>query len=84
MTLITPGGNYPALWTRDFAMSLDCGLIGPAEILPQLRLIARCQNGDKERRLQSGGIVPPFAIVDHVNLAGGAVFYPGTCSSGKD
>ena len=33
MTIITPGGNYPALWTRDFAMSLDCGLIGPAEIL---------------------------------------------------
>jgi hypothetical protein len=84
ITLITPGGNYPALWTRDFAMSLDCGLIGAAEILPQLRLIARCQNGEKERRLSSGGIIPPFAIVDHVNLAGGAVFYPGTYSSGED
>jgi hypothetical protein len=84
ITLITPGGNYPALWTRDFAMSLDCGLIGAAEILPQLRLIARCQNGEEERRLQSGGIIPPFAIVDHVNLAGGAVFYPGTYSSGED
>ncbi|MCX6931056.1 MAG: hypothetical protein NT154_48820, partial [Verrucomicrobia bacterium] len=84
ITLITPGGNYPALWTRDFAMSLDCGLIGAAEILPQLRLIARCQNGEKERRLPSGGIIPPFAIVDHVNLAGGAVFYPGTYSSGDD
>jgi hypothetical protein len=82
--LITPGGNYPALWTRDFAMSLDCGLIGATEILPQLRLIARCQNGEKERRLSSGGIIPPFAIVDHVNLAGGAVFYPGTYSSGED
>jgi hypothetical protein len=84
ITLITPGGNYPALWTRDFAMSLDCGLIGAAEILPQLRLIARCQNGEKERRLSSGGIIPPFAIVDHVNLTGGAVFYPGTYSSGED
>jgi hypothetical protein len=82
--LITPGGNYPALWTRDFAMSLDCGLIGATEILPQLRWIARCQNGEKERRLSSGGIIPPFAIVDHVNLAGGAVFYPGTYSSGED
>ena len=30
ITLITPGGNYPALWTRDFAMSLDCGLISAA------------------------------------------------------
>jgi hypothetical protein len=84
ITLITPGGNYPALWTRDFAISLDCGLISAAEILPQLRLIARCQNGEKERRLPSGGIIPPFAIVDHVNLAGGAVFYPGTYSSGDD
>jgi hypothetical protein len=84
ITLISPGGNYPALWTRDFAMSLDCGLIKAAEIPPQLRLIARCQNGEKERRLPSGGIIPPFAIVDHVNLAGGAVFYPGTYSSGDD
>lgn len=84
ITVITPGGDYPALWTRDFAMSLDCGLIAAAEILPQLRLIARCQNGEKERRLSSGAIIPPFAIVDHVNLAGGAVFYPGTYSSGDD
>ena len=84
ITVITPGGNYPALWTRDFAMSLDCGLIGAAEILPQLRLIAQCQNGSTERRLPSGAIIPPFAIVDHVNMAGGAVFYPGTYSSGDD
>lgn len=84
ITLVSPGGNYPALWTRDFAMSLDCGLIDAAEILPQLRLIARCQNGEKERRLKSGAILPPWAIVDHVNLAGGAVFYPGTYSSGED
>ncbi len=84
ITLISPGGNYPALWVRDFAMSLDCGLIGPTEILPQLRLIARCQNGDNERRLPSGAIIPQFAIPDHINLAGGAVFYPGTYSSGND
>jgi hypothetical protein len=84
ITLVTPGGNYPALWTRDFAMSLDCGLIEPAERLSQLRLIAQCQNGEKERRLKSGAVVPPFAIVDHVNFTGGAVFYPGTYSSGED
>ena len=84
ITLITPGGNYPALWVRDFAMSLDCGLIKPVEISPQLRLIAKSQNGEKERQLASGGIIPPFSIVDHVNLAGGAVFYPGTYSAGED
>jgi hypothetical protein len=83
-TLVTPGGNYPALWVRDFAMSLDCGLIGPAEVLAHLRLIAQAQNGEKERRLKSGAIIPPFAIPDHVNFNGGAVFYPGTYSSGED
>lgn len=82
--LITPGGNYPALWIRDFAMSLDCGVIGAGEILPQLKLIARCQNGAEERRLPSGAIIPPYAVPDHVSLAGGAVFYPGTLSSGDD
>ncbi len=84
ITLITPGGNYPALWVRDFAMSLDCGLIPPAEVLPQLRLIARCQNGAGERRLRSGAIVPPFAVPDHITLRGEAVFYPGTYSPGED
>lgn len=83
-TLISPGGNYPALWTRDFAMSLDAGLIGAEEILTQLRLLAQTQNGARERRLASGAIIPPFAVVDHVNLAGGAVFYPGTYSAGED
>jgi hypothetical protein len=83
-TLITPGGDYHSFWIRDFAMSLDCGLIPPEEILPHLRLVARCQNGEKERRLASGAIIPPFAIPDHINFDGGAVFYPGTYSSGED
>jgi hypothetical protein len=84
LTLVSPGGNYPALWTRDLAMSLDCGLMEPREILPQLRLLAQCQHGARERRLSSGGVLPPYAIVDHVNLAGGAVFFPGTYSAGED
>jgi hypothetical protein len=82
--LITPGGNYPAMWVRDFAMSLDCGLIRPEEILNHLLLIARSQNGETERRLASGAVIPPFAIPDHINFDGGAVFYPGTYSAGED
>lgn len=82
--LITPGGNYPALWVRDFALSLDCGLVGTDELQAHLELIARTQNGEQERRLKSGAIIPPFAIPDHVNLDGSAVFYPGTFSSGED
>lgn len=84
LSLITPGGRYPALWVRDFAMSLDCGLIPAADILAHLRLILRCQHGPQERRLASGGIVPAWAIPDHVTLAGGAVFFPGTYSTGED
>ena len=84
LSLITPGGRYPALWTRDFAMSLDCGLIPPADILAHLRLILACQHGPQERRLSSGGLVPAFAIPDHVTLQGGAVFFPGTYSAGED
>jgi hypothetical protein len=72
------------MWVRDFAMSLDCGLIRPQEILDHLRFIARSQNGAKERRLKSGGIIPAFAIPDHINFDGGAVFYPGTYSAGED
>lgn len=82
--LITPGGNYPAFWIRDYAMSLDCGLIGPEKMLPQLKLIARCQSGGIERKLQSGGIVPPYSIPDHIRMDGRPVYYPGTYSAGED
>ena len=83
--LFTPGkGGYPAFWIRDFSMALDSGLIGLGEMLNHLRLLAGCQNGPDERRLKSGGIIPPYAIPDHINFDGSAVFYPGTYSSGED
>lgn len=83
-TLICPGGHYPAYWIRDFAMALESGFITPEEMLNHLRLTARAQNGPVARRLANGLIVPPFAIPDHINFDGGAVFYPGTMSSGND
>ena len=85
-TLIRPGGRdcYPAFWIRDFAMSLPSGFITPDEALTHLRLIAKCQNGPQERRLNSGGIIPPYAIPDHINFDGSPVFYPGTMSAGED
>src|SRR5205823_11532128 len=49
-----------------------------------LNVIAHAQNGPTERRLKSGAIVPPYAIPDHVNFDGGAVFFPGTMSAGDD
>jgi hypothetical protein len=74
--LITPGGNYPAFWVRDYAMSLDCGLIGPDEMLPQLKLIARGQNGPRERKFLSGATIPPFAIADYIRMSGRPVHVP--------
>src|SRR4051812_9337244 len=61
--LIRPGGRdcYPAMWVRDFSMSLDCGLIGRDEILAHFNLIASKQNAATERRLKSGAIIPPHA-----------------------
>jgi len=85
-TLIRPGGRacYPAVWTQDFAITLATGFVTAEEIKNHLRLIAKAQNGEKERRLKSGAIIPPFAIPDHVLFDGQAVFYPGTYSSGED
>ncbi len=85
-TLIMPGGRggYPAFWIRDFAMSLDSGLITPQEMFHHLRLIAQCQNGPVARKLKHGLLIPPFSIPDHINFDGTAVFYPGTYSSGED
>ena len=83
-TLICPGGNYPAYWVRDFAMSLESGFVTPGEVLNHLRLTARAQNGPTARRLANGLVIPPFAIPDHINFDGGAVFYPGTMSSGNN
>ena len=83
-TLIMPGGNYPAYWIRDFAMSLDSGCVTAEEMLDHLRLTARCQNGPEIRRLKNGLMVPPFAIPDHINFDAGPVFYPGTYASNAE
>jgi hypothetical protein len=85
-TLIRPGGwdCYPAMWVRDFSMSLDCGLITAEEAHDHLKLIASRQNGAATRKLRSGAIVPPHAIPDHINFDASAVFYPGTMSAGED
>jgi hypothetical protein len=72
------------MWVRDFSMSLDCGFITPDEAKQHLDLIARCQNGPRERKLKTGAIIPPHAVPDHINFDGGAAFYPGTMSAGDD
>lgn len=84
--LVTPCGRrgYPAFWIRDFSMALDSGLVEAPEIEAHLKLVARCQNGEKTRPLSNGLSIPPFAIPDHVDFDGRGVFFPGTYSSGDD
>jgi len=78
-TLIRPGGRncYPAFWIRDFAMSLDSGLITPEEAIHALLMTARLQ-APQDRFLPSGSFVPRGAIADHITFGGEPIFYPGT------
>lgn len=81
---VTPGGDYPSLWVRDFSMAAGCGLIDGHTIERHLRLIASVQSGAAERTLASGAVIPAYAIPDHIRYDGRPVFYPGTYSSGED
>ena len=83
---VRPGGRdcYPAIWIQDFTMSYSSGLIPPMLGQRHLELIAATQNGPAARLLQNQVAIPPWAIADHINLDGSAVFFPGTYSSGSD
>ncbi len=58
-TVIRPGGRncYPAVWIRDFTMSLEYGLIPPDEIEHALMLTAHCQ-APEDWRTPTGSLVP--------------------------
>ena len=78
-TLIRPGGRtcYPAFWIRDYAMSLESGLVTLDEQRHMLLLTAEHQQ-DEERHLPSGSVVTPGSIPDHISFGGKPIFYPGT------
>ncbi|MBQ7719889.1 MAG: hypothetical protein IJT56_04820 [Clostridia bacterium] len=85
--LLLPSGDekYGSFWLRDCAMMTESGLI-PDDTLKEYLLIfaSHGQNGGDGRELKNGLYVPPYALCDHLNYDGGAVFYPGTYSSGDD
>lgn len=85
-TLIFPSGTdcYPAFWIADVTLSLESGYILPYEIKGMLELTLETQNGPEMRCLDSGAIIPPFAIPNHILLTGEPVYFPGTCSPGSD
>ncbi|MFK5924922.1 MAG: hypothetical protein QM496_22305, partial [Verrucomicrobiota bacterium] len=74
---ITPGG-YPAIWVQDFAIIYSSGLIPREDGVRHLQLILEKQNGAVAKDLGNQVMVPPYAIADHINVDGNAVFFPGT------
>lgn len=78
-TLIRPGGRscYPAFWIRDYAMSLECGMISQQEQKHALLLTAAKQQNN-DWHTPTGSLVPRGAIPDHINLDGSPIFFPGT------
>jgi hypothetical protein len=77
-TLIRPGGreDYPAFWIRDYAMSVECGIIPAEEQLHALRYTAAHQV-DKETSLPTGSVLPVGSIADHISFGGVPIFFPG-------
>ncbi len=78
--LIKPGGRdcYPSFWIRDYAMSLESGLITPKEQLDIL-LYTAARQSDSTWKTKTGSWVPTGSIPDHIRLNDGLpVFFPGT------
>ncbi|MEO6962146.1 MAG: hypothetical protein ABIY90_09270 [Puia sp.] len=76
--LIRPGGAYPSFWIRDYAMSLESGLIVRKEQEHMLLLTASTQC-DQTWITHGGSLVPYGAIADHIRTDDGLpIFFPGT------
>ena len=78
--LIRPGGNYPSFWIRDYAMSLESGLVKRAEQEHMLLLTASTQC-DQTWITAGGSMVPYGAIADHIRTDDALpIYFPGTYS----
>ncbi|HSI77018.1 MAG TPA: hypothetical protein VK957_14050, partial [Lunatimonas sp.] len=81
-TLIRPGGKdaYPSFWIRDYALSLETGMVGIEEQLHMLTLTASTQS-EKTWITKGGSLVPFGAIADHIRIdTGEPIYFPGTYS----
>jgi hypothetical protein len=79
-TLIRPGGRdcYPAFWIRDYAMSVNCGLVSKEEQKHMLQLTASAQC-DQTWISKAGSIIPLGAIADHIRIDDSKpIYFPGT------
>lgn len=85
--ILLPSGDekYYSFWIRDAAMMAESGLIPDDDLKKYIEIIVtHAQNGEDTLFLENGLTVPAFAIADHVNYDGNAVFFPGTYSSGSN
>ena len=80
ITLIKPGGRdcYPSFWIRDYAMSLESGLVSKKEQYDILIFTAQRQ-ADRSWITANGSLVPAGSIPDHIRINDGLpVYFPGT------
>ncbi len=80
--LIRPGGrnSYPSFWIRDYAMSLESGLISLSEQKHMLYLTAKTQC-DQTWITPMGSYIPVGAIADHIRIDDSKpIYFPGTYS----
>lgn len=81
-TLIRPGGReaYPSFWIRDYAMSLETGMVLPEEQKHMLNLTAATQCS-QTWITEGGSMVPVGSIADHIRIDDLLpVYFPGTYS----
>ncbi len=85
--LLLPSGDgkYNSFWVRDAAMMAESGLVSNDDLKRFVEIFAfYAQNGSETVFLENRLEIPPYAVADHVNYDGSAVFFPGTYSSGSD
>ncbi|MCQ2380326.1 MAG: hypothetical protein MJ025_05330 [Victivallaceae bacterium] len=76
---VKPGADkcYPSFWIRDYAMSLECGII-PKD---HAKLVFHCvadHQAQSDIKLASGAVVPAGSIPDHIRPDGEPIYFPGT------
>lgn len=82
-----PSGDekYRSFWLIDAILVSDCGFMDAALLKECIEIIFSCgQNGEQTVFLENGLSIPPYAIADHINYDGKAVYFPGTLESGTD
>ena len=87
MQLLLPSGDekYYSFWIRDVAMMAQSGLVSNSDLKRYVEVVASCgQNGENTVFLKNELVIPPFAVADHINYDGKAVFFPGTYSANDD